>query len=405
MNFMRKKTLLFSLVMIIGALSCGENREQKENSSSQEKEEVIVEKRDCLVVQDVDEWEEEASGIEMDSIVFDYVVYPECEDCPPAHYNIPKATTEDPALLSIVDSINSRILSVIEYSDDEWQKHGWCMEWCHGVDFRYQMEQNMLLITMDIISFSAHGDEMYGETLLFDLTTGSKITVGEIPFSALFSTKGYFDFLNARGWSDSVKSAFDESFVRMSNAESADEANLYYGNRDTIYRAAKFFVDYNFYNEEFHFWRDAESYVTICWAMRCYEPCYKDVCSIEEMKPYLSVVGENYLCNRKEMSQIERAIWKKQLCQQIEYCLYMEMYTGRKENETCRIAINYDDPQNVYGYLYDDSNQIEEIEGVFSDGTVTLHTSNFGDITFNMDSLFQYRARDRKKYVGCYWNR
>lgn len=105
------------------------------------------------------------------------------------------------------------------------------------------------------------------------------------------------------------------------------------------------------------------------------------------------------------MSQIERAIWKKQLCQQIEYCLYMEMYTGRKENETCRIAINYDDPQNVYGYLYDDSNQIEEIEGVFSDGTVTLHTSNFGDITFNMDSLFQYRARDCKKYVGCYWNR
>ncbi len=309
---------------------------------------------------------------EMDSIVYDHQLYLDCEDCshPTAHYSIPRIVCSygDKA---VADSINNYIYQnlSVQFDDDGNIDSGWTEIDNHGVSFDYEINSRYLYIFVTAISYCAHGDQMYSFEALFDLNTGEKIQIHTIPFSALFSLKGYYDFLNKKNWTEKVKREFiynyellyaEDSYKHMSDSEKGaamEEA-------ESLSQWHKYYIVYSIYDDHIEFRRDCENHSVMCWAERCYEPICYDTCSLEGIKPYLNEIGEKLIFREKISSRLNEILWENKLYEEIEDYLFCEFSTDNEGKKIYKLAINYHDSAHVYGYLYDYNGNCEEVKGV-----------------------------------------
>lgn len=328
-----------------------------------------------------------ADDFYIDSISFDHQLYMDCESCshPIAHYSIPKVITDNPQLLNISNSINEIIYKELDYGDD---LDRWTWNY-HDVDFRYEFESPYLLLSIDYIFFGAHGEFENQSTLLFDLRTGERVKLVEnIPFSALFSTEGYFDFLNGRKWSEGVYETVIEAYMdeASDSKTKCDSIEAYY-----MSKYGQFHIDYCFSNGKFNFWRENNCYSIFCWAHRCFEPSYIDECPIDSVLPYMNEIGKSAISLAKMKYGVSYLLSKNELFEKIEDYLFLEIETQENSYEEylkksnvdenkdwndnpIQIALNYQNPQSIEGILYIDGKK-ERITGKFESDVFYLHST------------------------------
>ena len=333
--------------------------------------------------------------IEMDSIVFEDKLYMDCESCshPVAHYSIPKLKTSDSEYAALVERINKEVLKLIDYEEDEeYGRSIWVINTCAGVDFSYEFYSNLLYISLHMVRHCAHGDCDDGFSKLFDLTTGDEIEQKQVLFSDLFSTKGYFDFLNKIGWTDKVKNAYRDGYEQAFK----DEPYYLVENSDYIERQAlraQFGIDYEFINDELKISMYGEG--TMGHALRCYDPYVDERFKMADLKPYLSEVGEKLFFERDTSKGIiENQLWLNKLYEQIEDYLYLGIFI---EGKPYKMALNCQNPDKVWGYLYDEKGNCEEIEGFLSFGIFVLNSERRGEMIVECAQLENYNS---PKYYG-----
>lgn len=322
--------------------------------------------------------------IRIDTIKFSYLGY--CIDFDEyMGYTIPKAVAINPEYQIVADSINKYIIELTEYHPENNYID---TNWCRGINFQYEFKSNYLLLNNAMVVFCAHGEVESHYSQLFDLNTGNCIEQHEIPFSALFSIKGYFDFLNSRNWSENMRKAFEEEFRRMNEDDDdpMDEKKLQ-EEIDEECNYAKFHICYSFDKNEFRFARESNYYAAMAWALRCYEPEYSDHLPLKDLEPYLNDIGKQLLSEKYlNLSSIERILLKNKLWSQIEDYMFFEL----NDAENLSVALNYQDHKNVWGYIYGKDKTATDIKGVFENGVLTLKTSN--------DSVFTIYIKAFKEY-------
>ncbi|MBR4839133.1 MAG: hypothetical protein IK005_01505 [Paludibacteraceae bacterium] len=342
-------------------------------------------------------WDASVSSlpIEMDSIVFDHKLYMDCKSCshPLAHYSIPKLKTSDSEYAAVVEGINGDILKFIEYEEDEeYGRSIWTINVCAGVDFNYEFYANLLYISVHMVRHCAHGDCDDFFFKLFDLTTGGEIEQKEILFSDLFSTKGYFDFLNKIGWTEQVKKAYEDGY-KSAFEEDPDYIEKFSEEIELQALRAQFHIDFELIHDEIKISMDGEG--TMSYAQRCYDPYHYERFKIADLKPYLGEVGKKFLFERDtSKSIIESQLWLNELYNQIEDYLFLGVFI---EEKPYKMALNYQNPDKVWGYLYDEKGNCEEIEGFLSFGIFVLNSERRGEIIVECAQLENH---DSPNYYG-----
>lgn len=360
--------------------------------------------------------------IEIDSITWSEVLYKDCDDCshPTVHYSIPIVNANAIQYNDIVVSINTYIENILKYEEydgmtekENWEV--WAENNCHGIDFRYEISSNILYLGLLVVWYDSRHEWYDFFPLMFDLTTGKIIEQHKFPFSTLFSLKGYFEFLNKRDWSNKAKREFKENFEALyeeekDSYENLDSLKAEYQNLAEIYVInAKYDINYRVLENLFKF--DIHASVMPIYA-RALDPYLSDKCTIEEVTPYLSEIGKKYIQLEQDttISILEKTLRENELYNQIEDCLYFEMYLGNntgnetslisihytpcsskrmpEENETYLVAINYNNPQNVYGYLFTPEGSCENITGTFSEEVFMLKADNVGEFTVNLKDIY-----------------
>lgn len=326
--------------------------------------------------------------IRLDTIKLD-IVSDEYSWIDTLHYLIPKVVAIVPEYNAVADSINKQIMKLLDYDPNSATPIE--IMNCLSIDFEYEYQPNYLLLSYTIVNFGAHGDVENYDSQLFDLETGECIEQHSIPFSALFSIKGYFDFLNSRNWSEGVRKSFEEEFRRMNadDEDPMDEKKL----QEEIgeeYKYAKFHIAYSFDKNKISFARENNYYACMAWAIRCYEPGYGDGVTLKDLEPYLSDVGKQLLNkNYFTLSTIERILLRNKLWSQIEDYMFFELNDA---DNTC-IAVNYQDRQNVWGYLYGKDKVGIDLKGVFNDGDLILKTENDSVLTIHINAYKEFREQ------------
>ena len=312
------------------------------------------------------------------------------------HYSIPKVVAIAPEYNAVADSINKHIMKSLKYDPNSAPP----IDIRQGYEstFEYRFQSHYLLLYYITFHYEAFGDGENCESLLFDLETGECIEQHNIPFSALFSIKGYFDFLNSRNWSDSVRKVFEEKYIEKNedDEDPMDEKSMQ-EKIEEEYNYAKFHINY-YYNKEFIFEREHNYYSVMgtTTAARRYEPIYNDRLPLKDLEPYLSDVGKQLLNeNYFTLSTIEKIFFENMLWSQIEDYMFFEL----NDAENSCIAVNYQDRQNVWGYLYGKDKVGIDVKGVYEDGILTLKAANDSVYTIDINAYKGYPS-SREQIVG-----
>lgn len=298
-------------------------------------------------------------------------------------YNIPKIMADDSAYSAIADSINNTLYSEISYSGnlDEFTKE------CKGLNFSCLMESGYLLVDLDYLG-GKFGDS-WRNLFLFNLKTGRRVSYGDTgerafpPFSALFTTNGYFEFLNSRGWSEGVKEDFLVSYKDFLTCHDSTELALKTVINHT--KMVQFDIEYKI-EDEFSFKTVScpffSNYFTSCWACEhsddyWYETNSFDECRKEEVLPYLNQVGRALFDTEK--SPIERILKADSYCGKVGHNLFLQLeYQEDDDNSgvvyrdsSLQVAVDISKPKRVKGYLYVNGKR-ERIKGSFEDDELHL---------------------------------
>lgn len=283
-------------------------------------------------------------------------------------FQLPKVITDNPAYSAISDSINNTLYSEISYSGnlDEFTSH------CGRLVVpSCQMGNGYLLI--DLGYADVRLKDNWEKQFLFDLKTGKPVTYGDKgehafpPFSALFTTDGYFEFLNSRKWSDEVKkNHFD-------HAPSVQFDIDYRIDGDLSYKIGPWEFSLDYTCEDDYYWYTNQQ-GNECW----YEG--KDSwgeCRKEEVLPYLNQVGRALFDARK--SPIERILKAHSYCGKVGHNLFLQLeYQEGDDNpgvvyrdSSLQVAVDISKPKRVKGYLYVNGKR-ERIKGSFEDDELHL---------------------------------
>lgn len=333
-------------------------------------------------------------NIRLDTIKLD-IVSDEYSWIDTLHYLIPKVVAIVPEYNAVANSINKQIMKLLDYDPNSATPIE--IMNCLSIDFEYEYQPNYLLLSYTVVNYGAHGDVENYDNQLFDLETGECVEQQSIPFSALFSIKGYFDFLNSRNWSEGVRKSFEEAYNEMNenDEDPMDEKSLQ-KEIEKEYKCAKFHIAYSFDKNKISFARENNYYACMAWAIRCYEPGYGDGVTLKDLEPYLSDVGKQLLNkNYFTLSTIERILLRNKLWSQIEDYMFFEL----NDAENSCIAVNYQDRQNVWGYLYGKDKIEIDLKGVYEDGILTLKAANDSVYTIDINAYKGYPS-SREQIVG-----
>lgn len=334
-------------------------------------------------------------SFEMDSIVINIEYW---------HYCIPKVRCNDEQFDDVVNDINRWISSVTEFdeygidllqakaSDDDLKK--WCENSCAGMWFTYEIHSNYLLLTIKKIERSAFAEEITFSAL-FDLSTGDQIQQHEVPFTALFSEKGFFDFLFAINWRDTMIQDYQGEAKAMLVSEGFSETMQEKGN-DKIVRKGmteeeiileSAMLDAKSAELDINGYKITDSSLVFThkgggrsWTYRCYYPYCEAEVKKDELKPYLSKLGKKLILEKLD-SEIEKELLINELLQGYE----TKFTKIEKEGKTIMLAINYQNPDSVWGYVYNDSAKCESLSGTYRDNIFYLKSANNGEFSLKND--------------------
>lgn len=327
---------------------------------------------------------------EIDSIVFNHQLNLN-GDHPIAHYSIPRIKCNSDEGNALVDSINNFICQSISFenvnNDYETEGetlediyYGWAEEKCHGVSFDYKIDSCYLYLSIlaDLVDSRGCEEPWFFEAL-YDLSIGKRIDIHDIPFPALFSLKGYFEFLDKRNWTDSIRNEFiscyellyaEDEFKDMSDSEKEEAMK----EAERISLQHKYYILYSISGDYLLFEYDVNNNYVMSSPYRAFEPVYRDKCLLKEIKPYLSETGKKFIFEKDKSSNTNEILWRNKLYDEIENCLFFEFSTDKERKKIYKLAINYDDPKHVYGYLYDYNGNCEEVKGVLEAEKCKLDT-------------------------------
>lgn len=352
-----------------------------------------------------------ASDFKVDTTKFTHAQYIQYIDHKRFPIHIPNVSTENQNLLSVADSINKEILESISFQDgfsDVFTFH------CHGISYEYEMEGDYLLLNIKQIWLSSHGDVEDLISLFFDLKTGKRLLADintHIPFPALFSLEGYFEFLNSHNWDIDIFNGLLESQSETYDTDNEDEVedeedeeekhNYLISLSSKISKYEKFDVDYNFENGKLGFWRVSDLHDSYEDPIR-YIPGHIDYRTYKEVKPYLNKLGKVILNDSK--SRIKKLAKSVELYKEVGNNLFMEIahyeYNNKEDSneqtikkEPARkyvpyqIAINLRDSDKIKGFLLYGGKK-ERITGYKKENEIYLKSkkSNW-EYSFSLEKL------------------
>lgn len=267
----------------------------------------------------------------------------------------------------VVAKVNQYLMDHYEinsYNQRELEEFRWS-----ELDFRTEIGENMLFI------FSA--GEYYGaypnyveEELFFDLTTGEFLRNTDIPFQALFSLKGYFDFMN-KHWLSGVKHAFKEAL------ECSDSAELFCSYYDVAaYR-------YQTNNKTFTCSLETDCYPRVLLACA---PGHSITLTNDSIQQYLSDFGKNALITKQysQLTGIKKYQFNKSVESQIPDNIFLIGKIGDKYDFSMAVQLNQS-THKATGYYYYERKKIPiTLTGTFSSTSIVLEESSKGQVTGKM---------------------
>ncbi|HEY3405957.1 MAG TPA: hypothetical protein VGK59_21375 [Ohtaekwangia sp.] len=266
----------------------------------------------------------------------------------------------------VVAKVNQYILDRFEitsFDQKELEEFRWS-----DLDFRHEILDNLLFISSSGEYYAAYPNYVE-EELFFDLTTGELLKNSDIPFQALFSLKGYFDFMNKR-WLSGVKPAFKEAL------ECSDSAELfcsYYDITEYSYAPNKSFTC---------------SLETDCYprALLACAPGHSITLTNDSITQYLSDFGKNVLITRQysQLKGVKKYQFNKSIESQIPDNVFVVGKIGDKYDFSMAFQLNRS-THKATGYYYYERKKIPiTLTGTATPASIQLEESSKGQVTGRM---------------------
>jgi hypothetical protein len=308
--------------------------------------------------------------------------------------NVPRVKDLSNSQNPIVLKINSHLLEhfdLTSYNQQEIEEFRW-----YDLDFDSDIKSNLLFIH--------YGGEYYGaypnaveEELFFDLSSGEKLVNNDIPFQALFSLQGYFDFLNKYWLSLTLKNAFKEAIACAGDTE-------------------PFCSYYDISHYDIENGKLVASLETDCYprAAQACSPSHSIAIPIDSLKPYLTETGnkillQDHYCQKKGVDKFvyNKAVWKS-----IPNNLFLFGLINDKYPISMAITIDKTGATSGY-YYYDKKMQHLSLKGTFAnnilDMTETVNNSPTGKFYFtwtdqyNEEAFPIFDAQGKSEYLNGTW--
>jgi hypothetical protein len=252
---------------------------------------------------------------------------------------------------SVADRINSQILDrfmINSYVQNELEEFRW-----YEVGYSSQIKEDILYISFAGEYYGAYPNSVSDE-LFFDLKSGEALKLSVIPFQALFTLSGYFDFLN-RYWLDGVKNEF---ITAIECAEYEPYCSYY---------------DINRYNVN-------DNKLSISLTDDCFphvsqgcSPVYSVSVELDSIKQYLNDLGKYILLesNYMNMTPIEKFLENERLKEKVSNNVFL--FGKIDDRYPFSMAINIDKKEEISGlYYYDSKLQKINLNGQSNDNTMFL---------------------------------
>jgi hypothetical protein len=267
----------------------------------------------------------------------------------------------------VVESINSQILDrfmINSYIQSELDEFRW-----YEVGYSSEIKENILYISFSGEYYGAYPNYVTDE-LFFDLKSGALLHSTVIPFQALFTLKGYLDFLH-KYWLEGVKNEFV-----------------------TAVECAEFEPYCSYYDINYHV-NDNQLFISLtddCYphvSQGC-SPSYTVSVDLDTIKAYLNNIGKYMLLesNYMTMTAIEKFLENEKLIEKVPNNVFL--FGKIDDKYAISMAINNDKKEEISGlYYYDSKLQKITLEGQCNDYsmflTETVNNKQTGFFEFDTD--------------------
>lgn len=225
----------------------------------------------------------------------------------------------------------------------------------YDVSFRSEVKDDLLFIAFAGEYYGAYPTNVE-EEMFFDLRTGDYIQNEDIPFEALFTLKGYTDFLN-RYWLTSVKGAFQKA------VDCAGDMDPYCSYYDIDW--------YQIKNGWFYF-----SLTNDCFphAVRACAPDIMRSMPVDSLRQHLSPMGQKVLLDDAYTTRygVDKCLYNQKMKGQIPTNLYLFGKIDARQAFTMAINLDTRSDKVTGYYYYDDKLQPLILTGKHTPQTITL---------------------------------
>ena len=266
----------------------------------------------------------------------------------------------------VVDKINQEILEYFmldSFIPEEIENFSW-----YELDFISEIRSNILLIDYAGEYLGAYSTYI-DEELYFNLETAEQLENKDITFQALFTQKGYLDFLQ-KHYLEGVKNSFKEA---IECAETEPYCSYY-----DIY-------GFGITKGKFHFGLAFDCYPRVVQAC---SPGFDVSVPVDSVTPFLSDLGKKILLtdNYTNLTGIDRFLYNQKLQKEIPNNLFV---FGKIDNKyPFSMAINTDS-DSIYGYYFYNKNLVKlSLKGIKEGSSIELVETHNGEITGRISLLF-----------------
>jgi len=266
----------------------------------------------------------------------------------------------------IVAKVNQHFMDRFEitsYNQRELEEFRWS-----ELDFKSEILDNLLYISTSGEYYAAYPNYVEDE-MFFNLSTGDLLKNTDIPFQALFSLKGYFDFMN-KHWLPGARPAFKEAL------ECSDSAELYCSYYDVdkySYQANKSFIC---------------TLSNDCYphALLACAPGHSVTLMDDTIIPFLNDFGKDALITNhySQLVGVRKYQYNKKIESQIPDNLFFIGKIGGKYEFSMALQLN-PSTHKADGYYYYERKKIPiTLSGTFGETSIQLEELSEGKITGRM---------------------
>ncbi len=366
---MKKKSFLFlvSCVLMAICVGCGGNSKSSETATSQDTTEIGVDEDLPEVVHKVERgsvvYASVKDTLRLDSIVYD-IVKDWGEYKQTSHYCIPQAWSTDTA---VSNNINNAILDELEIDNPTLLTS----DWLRDVSFKVDTDSTILHLNLKWEWFASKGEVNHQSDLFFNMEDGTKIECRKFPFSALFTTKGYIEFLQSINWFNKFHDAVVKGYNDFNKQYPDEYSNdVLLSEIERVYDSRLWDIDYEVKDGTISFWREKEiGSVFGGGGQSEFEPHLYEECKLSALDPYLNDVGKEVL-RLDSMKFIQQKLREKQLWEEVDNYAYAEV-------DGVRFGINMSDSLNMTGHVFF-KRRCEQIKGFVAEDNFQM-TSKSGE--------------------------